>query len=124
RPLSPFMLGTYYRPQLTSVSSIMVRITGIVVLGLAAVLTIWLLLAASAPEAFAGFDRLVQSWFGDLVLLIGVWALTYHLLGRLRHVIWDFGYALDVPTSEKMAIGMFGIATAVTVLTAIIFVAS
>ena len=29
RPMSPFMIGPYYRPQMTSISSILVRITGL-----------------------------------------------------------------------------------------------
>ena len=56
RPLSPFMIGQVYRPQITSVLSIMHRITG-VGLTLAGVLTVWWFLAASADAesfAFAG----------------------------------------------------------------------
>ncbi|MEO0486205.1 MAG: succinate dehydrogenase, cytochrome b556 subunit [Pseudomonadota bacterium] len=124
RPLSPFMIGPYYKPQLTSMSSIMVRLTGIAVLGLAAVVVLWLLLASVSESAFAGFNAVVQSWFGDLVLLAGVWALTYHVLGRLRHVIWDLGYGWEVATSELMAKGMFGGATVVTIATFLVFVAS
>jgi len=122
RPLSPFMIGPYYRPQLTSISSIMVRITGIAVLGLSVIIIGWLLLAATSEPAFALLNWVVQSWLGDIVLLGGVWALSYHALGRLRHVIWDFGYCWDVPTSEKMAIGMFGLATLVTGAVALLFV--
>ncbi|MEM7720349.1 MAG: succinate dehydrogenase, cytochrome b556 subunit [Pseudomonadota bacterium] len=118
RPLSPHL--QIYRPQLTSMSSIMVRITGIASLG-AAFLVVWWLIAASTSEgAFAFIDGLLRSWFGDIVLLLATWALFYHMLGRLRHVVWDFGYCLDVPTSEKMAIGMFGGATVLTILAAII----
>lgn len=123
RPLSPFMIGTYYRPQMTSISSIMVRITGIAVLGLSVIIIAWLFLAATSEPAFTVLNGIVQSWFGDLVLLAGVWALSYHMLGRLRHVIWDFGYCWDVPTSEKMGAAMFAIATVVTVLVALVFLA-
>ena len=123
RPLSPFMIGTYYRPQMTSISSIMVRITGIAVLGLSVIIIAWLFLAATSETAFTALNGIVQSWFGDLVLLAGVWALSYHMLGRLRHVIWDFGYCWDVPTSEKMGAAMFAIATVVTVLVALVFLA-
>lgn len=121
RPLSPFMIGPYYKPQLTSISSIMVRITGIAVLGLSVVIVGWLLLASASEGAFNALNWIVQSWIGSLVLLGGVWALSYHALGRLRHVIWDFGYCWDVPTSEKMAIGMFVGASVVTLATAVAF---
>ena len=42
------------------------------------------------------------------------------MLGRLRHVIWDFGYCLEVEISEKMGAGMFIGATVLTLLTAIV----
>ena len=118
RPLSPHL--QIYRPQLTSMSSIMVRITGIALL-FGSVLVIWWLVAAStSADSFAFIDGLLRSWFGDLILLAGTWALFYHMLGRIRHVIWDFGYCLDVETSEKLAIGMFGLSTVLTLLVAII----
>lgn len=123
RPLSPFMIGPYYRPQMTSISSIMVRIMGIAVLGLSVVVIAWLFLAAAYPPAFDAFNWLLQSWLGDLVMLGGLWALTYHTLGRLRHVIWDFGYCWDVPTSEKLGMAMFGGATFVTIAVAAAFIA-
>jgi len=122
RPLSPFMIGPYYRPQWTSMSSIFVRITALVCLGLA-VFVVWWLLAASSSSggAFGFIDGLMRSWLGDLVLFFGTGALLYHMLGRLRHVIWDFGYFLDVATSEKMAKGMVGISVAGALLVALIF---
>ena len=117
RPLSPHL--TIYRPQLTSMSSIMVRITGIAALGVA-LLVWWLLAAATSESAFAFIDGLMRSWLGDLVMLGAAWAIFYHMLGRLRHVVWDFGYCLEVETSEKLGIGMFIGATVLTVLAAIV----
>jgi len=119
RPLSPFMLGQYYRFQMTSLSSIMVRITGIVSLGTAVLVVLWLLTAAASDEAFAVMDGLLRSVFGDIILLLATWAIWYHVFGRLRHVIWDFGWCLDVQTSEMMGLLMFIGATVMTILTAI-----
>ncbi len=121
RPLSPFMIGTYYRPQWTSISSIMVRITGIISMGTAFLIVCWLIAASSSDSAFAFVDGFLRSWFGDLLMLAATWAIFYHMLGRLRHVIWDFGYCLDVPTSERMAKSMFGGATVLTILVALFF---
>ncbi|NRB05281.1 MAG: succinate dehydrogenase, cytochrome b556 subunit [Rhodobacteraceae bacterium] len=118
RPLSPHIM--IYRPQLTSISSIMVRITGIATLGAALLIVAWLLAAASSPAAFAVVDGLLRSVLGDLILFAALWAVYYHMLGRLRHVLWDFGYFVQVPVSEKMAIGMFGLATVLTIFTAAI----
>lgn len=118
RPLSPHL--QIYRPQLTSMSSILVRITGIGILVLSVIIVAWLLAASSSEAAFTTVDGLVRSFLGDLVLFGGTWAIFYHMLGRLRHVIWDFGYLLEVPVSEKMALGMFGLATVLTLLAALI----
>ncbi|WP_370227542.1 succinate dehydrogenase, cytochrome b556 subunit [Cognatishimia sp.] len=118
RPLSPHL--SIYRPQLTSVSSIMVRITGIIALGAALVVVAWLLAAATSASAFATVDGLLDSFVGDVVLLGAMWSIFYHMLGRLRHVIWDFGYCLEVSVSEKLAIGMFVLATVLTALVALL----
>ncbi len=117
RPLSPHL--TIYRPQLTSMSSILVRITGIASLGTALIVVIWLLAASTSEAAFDSFNWLVQSWLGKLVLFAATWAIFYHMLGRLRHVIWDFGYCLEVDVSEKMAIGMFIASTVLSVIVVI-----
>ena len=119
RPLSPHL--QVYRPQMTSISSILVRITGIATLGSAVLIVAWLFAAAASPEAFAVVDGLLRSVLGSLILLLATWAVFYHMLGRLRHVIWDFGYALNVETSETMAVGMIGAATVLTILVALIF---
>ncbi|MGR3805413.1 succinate dehydrogenase, cytochrome b556 subunit [Marinibacterium profundimaris] len=118
RPLSPHL--TIYRPQLTSFSSIMVRVTGIACFGLAILVVAWFLAAASSEGAYGIVDGLMTSFLGDLIMFLGAWALWYHMLGRLRHVIWDLGYALEVPISEKMAIGMVAGATILALLTAIV----
>jgi succinate dehydrogenase / fumarate reductase cytochrome b subunit len=118
RPLSPHL--TIYRPQLTSASSIMVRITGIAALVLSIFVVWWLVAAATSPQSFAFIDGLMRSFIGDLVLFLGTWAIYYHMLGRLRHFIWDLGYCIEVEIAQKMAIGMFSLATVLAVLTAVI----
>jgi succinate dehydrogenase / fumarate reductase cytochrome b subunit len=117
RPLSPHL--SIYRPQMTSLSSIMVRISGLGVLAVAFFVVWWLLAAATSESAFAGIDGFMRSWFGGLLLTAGAWGLWYHTLGRLRHVIWDLGYCMDVKTSERMGLGMFVGATVLTVITVI-----
>ena len=119
RPLSPHL--TIYRPQLTSMTSIFVRLTGNALLVAALMIVWWFVAAASGPDAFATADGFLRSWFGDLVLFGATWALFYHMFGRLRHVIWDFGYNLDVAISEKMGIAMFVGATVFAIIVAIIF---
>ena len=99
RPLSPHIM--IYRPQLTSMSSIFVRITGIAVFAISILVVGWFLAASSSEAAFAGMNGFLTSWFGDLIMFGATWAIIYHMLGRLRHVIWDFGYCLDIEQSES-----------------------
>jgi len=98
RPLSPHL--TVYRPQWTSVTSILTRITGNALI-VGAVLVVWWLMALSiGPEAHARADAVITSWFGILVLILSLWALWYHSLAGVRHLIWDSGRMLDVARSE------------------------
>ncbi|MCX7644246.1 MAG: succinate dehydrogenase, cytochrome b556 subunit [Rhodobacteraceae bacterium] len=120
RPLSPFMLGRYYRFQLTSVTSILTRITGNALIVGALLFVWWLLAAASGPGHFALANSVITSWFGDLVLLGSLWALWYHALAGLRHLYWDSGRGLDVPTAERLGIGVIAGSVALTVLTVLV----
>jgi succinate dehydrogenase / fumarate reductase cytochrome b subunit len=100
RPLSPHL--QIYRIQLTSVTSILTRITGngLIVGTLLAVW--WLLAAATSDEYFAVADAVATSWFGDLVFTASLWAIWYHYLAGLRHLVFDAGRGLDIPTAEKL----------------------
>lgn len=109
RPLSPFMIGPYYRPQLTSMTSILTRITGNALIVAAVLIVWWLLAAATSPEYFAFADAVVRSWFGKLVFLGSIWAVWYHFLAGIRHLYFDSGRGLDIPTAEKLGWGcIFG----------------
>jgi len=97
RPLSPHL--QIYRWQLTSVLSILHRLTGVVLSAGAILLVCWLVAAASGPEAYEGVEDFLGSWIG-LVLLLG-WsvALFYHLCNGIRHLVWDTGHALDLKST-------------------------
>ena len=101
RPLSPHL--SVYRVTLTMTMSIVHRITG-VGLYLGVLMLAWFLLAASLDaSAFAVFTGFIQSIFGRLILFGFTWALFHHLLGGLRHFIWDTGHGLDDPVREQLA---------------------
>ncbi|MDF2233256.1 succinate dehydrogenase, cytochrome b556 subunit [Albimonas sp. CAU 1670] len=100
RPLSPFMIGPYYRPQWTSMLSIVHRITGCALAVGAVLIVWWLLAAASGPDYFATADWIVTSWLGQLVLFGCLWALLYHFCNGIRHLIWDVGLLFDVEKAE------------------------
>ena len=118
RPLSPHL--TIYRPQWTSMTSIFVRITGNALLVAALMIVWWFVAAATGPDAFATANAFVTSWFGDLVMFLSAWALWYHLLGGLRHLVWDSGRMLDVDKSEMAGQMMIVLSVLLTIFTAIV----
>lgn len=120
RPLSPFMLGQYYRLELTSVTSILTRITGNALIVAGLLIVWWFLAAATGPEAFATADAVIRSWFGDLVMFLSLWALWYHTLAGIRHLIWDQGVGLDLPTAYAMGYAIIGGSIVLTILTVIL----
>ena len=118
RPLSPHL--SIYRPQLTSMTSILTRITGNALL-ISSLLVIWWFLAAATSETyFAYADGLLTSWFGDIVMTLSVLGLWYHTLAGVRHLIWDNGIGLDIPTAEKMGWAVIAGSVILTILTIII----
>jgi succinate dehydrogenase / fumarate reductase cytochrome b subunit len=118
RPLSPHL--SIYRPQLTSMTSILTRITGNAMLLASLLIVWWFLAAATSPEAFQTANGFITSWFGDLVMFFSLLGLWYHTLAGIRHLIWDNGYALDIPTAEKLGWGILGGSVLLTIITALI----
>ncbi|MDP5344803.1 MAG: succinate dehydrogenase, cytochrome b556 subunit [Paracoccaceae bacterium] len=115
RPLSPHL--QIYRPQITSILSILHRVTG-VGLTLGMVLVVWWFVAAAlSPGYFALVDGLLTSWFGVLVLATSVWALWYHALNGVRHLFWDAGWGFDLAVVTKSGIAVLGGACALTLIT-------
>lgn len=118
RPLSPHL--TVYRPQLTSMTSILTRITGNALLVASLMIVWWFFAAATSPEYFAVADAVLTSFLGDLILLGSVWALWYHLLAGVRHLIWDNALMLDIPTAEKLGWACVGGSVLLTIFTVIV----
>lgn len=100
RPLSPHL--TIYRPQLTSITSILTRITGNALLLGALLIVWWFLAAATGPEYFAVANGVLTCWVGDLILFGSVWALWYHSLAGIRHLIWDNVKMLEMDQAESL----------------------
>lgn len=120
RPLSPFMLGQYYRFQLNSVTSILTRITGNALLVSALLVVWWFLAAAVSPEYFALVDAVITSWFGDLVMFLSLWGLWYHALAGLRHLIWDNARMLDMATADRLSWAVIGGSVLLTLFTVVV----
>ncbi|CAN5186810.1 succinate dehydrogenase, cytochrome b556 subunit [soil metagenome] len=95
RPLSPHL--QIYARQITSVLSILHRVTGGVLAVGAFILAAWLVAAAGSAESFQAFNALAGSVPGVIVLLAVAAALAYHLLNGIRHLLWDIGWGFELP---------------------------
>jgi succinate dehydrogenase / fumarate reductase, cytochrome b subunit len=101
RPLSPHI--QIYSREINMVMSIMHRITGVALYFGTLLMAWWLLAAAAGPEHFAYVNSLFGSLLGKLVLFGYTWALLHHMLGGIRHFIWDFAKAMDIPSVNKLS---------------------
>ena len=80
------------------------RITGVGLYAGTLLVAWWLISAAISKEYFDWVSWLFGTWIGRLVLLGYTWALLHHMLGGIRHFIWDTGAALEKHTATKFAI--------------------
>jgi succinate dehydrogenase / fumarate reductase cytochrome b subunit len=95
RPIAPHL--QIYRPQLTSFTSIVHRVTGIfLAVGIAA-LVYWLTAAATSGAAFDQAQAIAASIVGRIALFLWTGAFFYHLLNGIRHLAWDAGWGFSLP---------------------------
>jgi len=101
RPISPHL--EIYRVTITMAMSILHRITGIGLYVGVLLAAWWLIAAAGGPEAYSRFSGFIGSFLGQFILFGFSWALFHHLLGGVRHLVWDSGYGLDHPLRDQLA---------------------
>ncbi len=102
RPLSPHL--QIYRPMLTMMMSIVHRITGAALYFGMLLLAWWVIAAAAGPNAYANFERFIGSLIGQLLLFGYTWALMHHMLGGIRHLIWDTLHGLEPAERETLTL--------------------
>lgn len=120
RPLSPHV--QIWRWHATMASSILHRATGVANYAGAVLVSVWLVLLASGPEAYAVWEGLNAGPLGVLITLAFVgftFSVTYHLLNGLRHLAWDIGLGLDAKGSNLRSVLIIG---GSVVITAIIWI--
>jgi len=66
-------------------------------------LVLLLLSAASGEPAYDRASRLFGSLPGRIILFGYSWALLHHLLGGIRHFIWDTGRGMEPGERESLA---------------------
>lgn len=114
RPLSPHL--SVYRPMLTMMMSIAHRITGAGLYVLMALMALFFLGAAFGGGAFAAVAWLGSGFIGNLLIFLLTWMIFHHLLGGVRHALWDRGLYMDPSGREFLAQATLGGGLALTVL--------
>ena len=120
RPLSPHLQVYIFIP--TMAMSILHRITGVALYFGMILVVAWLVAAASGEESFNQANALFGSLGGQIILFGFTWALLHHLLGGLRHLMWDLGYGFEKEFSTKLAKANLAGSIALTILVWIIVV--
>jgi succinate dehydrogenase / fumarate reductase cytochrome b subunit len=101
RPLSPHL--QIYKPIPTMIMSIVHRITGCALYFGTLLVAWWLIAAATGQGSFELVNWVMGTIIGRLVLFGYTWALLHHMLGGLRHFMWDLGYGFGKEFSTKLA---------------------
>jgi len=112
RPLSPHL--QVYTPQMTSILSIMNRVTGIAISAGTALLVWWLVAAASGPSAYATVQWFIGSPVGLFVLFGWTASLFFHFYNGIRHLAWDAGWGYELPKAYAtgwIVVGATGVTT-------------
>lgn len=112
RPLSPHL--QIYRPQMTSVLSILHRIAGVALVPGFLLFIVWLLCLASSRACYDGLTALLTSVPGKLCLFGWSWAFFYHLCFGVRHLLWDAGWFLELPQVYSTGRVALGVSTLLT----------
>lgn len=94
RPLSPHL--SIYRRHINMMMSIVHRITGAALYFGTLLLAAWLIAVAMGEREYALFASLMTHPLGLLVLFGYTWALCHHMLGGIRHLIWDTGRGFQI----------------------------
>ncbi len=114
RPLSPHL--QIYRWPITMATSIIHRATGVALYVGTLFLAWWLIAAASTPAAYMIFKDVAGSLIGVLVMFGYTWALLYHSINGIRHLVWDTGYGFENETAERTGLLVIALSAGLTLL--------
>jgi len=112
RPLSPHL--QVYRPQLTSILSILHRMTGVALAVGTLLLVWWLASAAGWGTPFTDVQTIIGSWIGRLLLFGWSFSLFYHLCNGIRHLFWDAGYGFELSSVNASGIAVVVVSAVLT----------
>lgn len=116
RPLSPHL--SVYKPQLTSVLSILHRFTGVALFVAAFFLVTCIACVAHGPAAYEVLFYFLNTWVGRLGIGGLFFAFYYHFFNGLRHLYWDIGQGYDLSVTYRtgwLVMSVTALATLITI---------
>lgn len=115
RPLSPHL--QVYRWQITMLTSILHRATGIVLSVGALLLTCWLVAVAIGGEHYARVAAIITHPAGQAFLFLWSIAFFYHFANGIRHLLWDAGWGFEIKRMYASGYTVFAFIVAATAIT-------
>ena len=114
RPLSPHL--SIYRPLWTMILSITHRITGVGLAVSIAMITWWFLALAIGEDYFETANAVMTSVVGGFILIVSLWALSFHFCNGIRHLFWDAGKGLELETAYRSGLAVMAGSVVLTVI--------
>lgn len=117
RPTSPHL--TIYKPMITSTSSILGRFAGIYVYLITVLIAIFIAIeiqnnkdVGNVLSKFLLFKEqgTLHSYLLMAFSFVSIFAFFLYILALIRHLIWDFGYCLNLKIAKILGYGMFVLA--------------
>ena len=113
-PLSPHL--QIYRWHISSLLSIIHRISGIINLLALILIFFWLVILSLGESNYELFLLTINSFFGKFILIGFTWSMIFHLLSGIRHLAWDLGYGFEIKTANISGIIVIVLSLMLTVI--------
>ncbi len=97
-PISPHL--QIYRWHISSLLSIIHRISGVINLLALILIFFWLIILSFGENNYELFLFVINSFFGKFILIGFTWSMTFHILSGIRHLAWDLGYGFEIKTAN------------------------
>ena len=97
-PLSPHL--QIYRWHISSLLSIIHRISGVINLLALILIFFWSLSLSFGESNYELFLLIINSFFGKFILIGFTWSMSFHILSGIRHLVWDLGYGFEIKTAN------------------------
>lgn len=120
RPLSPHL--QIYKFTLTMTTSIVHRGTGVAMYFGTLLIVLWLGAAALGDGPLGAMNAIFGFWLVQVILFLATWSLFQHLLGGIRHFVWDSINALGPLGREAIVRVQWAVAIVLTLAAWSLFV--